>query len=293
MCKGHKTNQKPVRWSTIDMQKDSITQSNILHKKRNNNSYSPFLTLFQVNQLRIRKFKIGFSKWEVDSKHYGHNIEVNFNKVMACIVSLLHRNIQKRTIFYNRCNGARAITYRDKFDKRIDKVQGNFLGGKHLSNGCEMTPRSNAKEGLRAESKHITPRSVKTRKALFWSKGLGVGNWPSLRIAFSPWESCFLSLGKTKTFLSLGIMMVRFPGLNWHRRAWCAVQLIWRFGCKLDLFQKLCQNIQTAKKEKKACQWKTNCVKALRVKLAIQKSTLLVLRLVDREIYLNCNLDIS
>ena len=43
------------------------------------------------------------------------------------------------------CNGARAITYSDKFDKRIDKVQGNFLGGKHLSNGCEMTPRSNAK----------------------------------------------------------------------------------------------------------------------------------------------------
>ena len=99
---------------------------------------------------------------------------------------------------YN-CNGARAITHRDKFDKRIDKVQGNFLGGKHLSNGCEMTPRSNAKG--RPESKHITPRSVKTREALLWSKGLGVGTW------------------QTKTFLSLGIMMVRFPGLKWHRRA--------------------------------------------------------------------------
>ena len=57
------------------------------------------------------------------------------------------------------------------------------------------------REGLRAESKHITPRSVKTREALLWSKGLGVGNW------------------QTKTFLSLGIMMVPFPGLNWHRRA--------------------------------------------------------------------------
>jgi len=56
------------------------------------------------------------------------------------------------------------------------------------------------REGLRAESKHITPRSVKTREALLWSKGLGVGNW------------------QTKTFLSLS-MMVRFPGLNWHRRA--------------------------------------------------------------------------
>ena len=57
------------------------------------------------------------------------------------------------------------------------------------------------REGLRAESKDITPRSVKMREALLWSKGLGVGNW------------------QTKTFLSLGIMIVRFPGLNWHRRA--------------------------------------------------------------------------
>ena len=101
---------------------------------------------------------------------------------------------------------ARAITYRDKFDKRIDKVQGNFLGGKHLSNGCEMTPRSNAKR--RPESKDITPRSVKTREALLWSKGLGVGNW------------------QTKTFLSVGIMMVLFPGLNWHRRAKVPLQMV-------------------------------------------------------------------
>ena len=52
------------------------------------------------------------------------------------------------------------------------------------------------RKGLRAESKHITPRSAKARGAFLWSKGLGVGNW------------------QTKTFLSLGIIVVRFPGLN-------------------------------------------------------------------------------
>ena len=51
------------------------------------------------------------------------------------------------------------------------------------------------------------PRSARTREALLWSKGLGVGNW------------------QTKTFLSLGIKMVRFPGLNWHRRAKVPLQL--------------------------------------------------------------------
>ena len=60
------------------------------------------------------------------------------------------------------------------------------------------------REGLRAESKDITPRSVKTREPFLWSKGLGVGNW------------------QTKTFLSLGNHDGSFPRLELAQAGKCA-----------------------------------------------------------------------